>query len=69
MFDDCIRGALHGRTRVMVTNQLHFLRHVDYVLLIKDGAIAERGTFEELRSTGKEFQTLLEQAGEGAARS
>lgn len=53
----------------MVTNQLHFLRHVDYVLLIKDGAIAERGTFEELRSTGKEFQTLLEQAGEGAARS
>jgi ABC-type multidrug transport system fused ATPase/permease subunit len=53
----------------MVTNQLHFLRHVDYVLLIKDGAIAERGTFEELRSTGKEFQTLLEQAGErGEAR-
>lgn len=65
VFDECIREALDGKTRVMVTNQLHFLRHVDNVLLIKDGTIVERGTFDELKAHGKEFQRLLEQAGKG----
>lgn len=25
VFESCIKGSLHGKTRVMVTNQLHFL--------------------------------------------
>eukprot|EP00271_Cylindrocystis_brebissonii_P007833 TRINITY_DN2165_c0_g1_i1.p1 TRINITY_DN2165_c0_g1~~TRINITY_DN2165_c0_g1_i1.p1 ORF type:complete len:1709 (-),score=349.89 TRINITY_DN2165_c0_g1_i1:1265-6391(-) len=63
VFDECVHDALAGRTRVMVTNQLHFLPRVDYVVLLKDGRIADQGTFESLMEQSAEFQSLMEQAG------
>ena len=37
-----------GSTRVLVTNALHFLPRCDYIYVIKDATIAERGTYDEL---------------------
>ncbi|PIA25107.1 hypothetical protein AQUCO_12500017v1 [Aquilegia coerulea] len=63
VFDKCIKEELQGKTRVLVTNQLHFLPQVDRILLVHEGMIKEEGTFEELTNNGVFFQKLMENAG------
>ncbi|XP_020967214.1 ABC transporter C family member 2-like [Arachis ipaensis] len=63
VFDKCIKGELRGKTRVLVTNQLHFLSQVDRIILIHEGTVKEEGTFEELSNQGPLFQKLMENAG------
>ncbi|OMO92331.1 hypothetical protein COLO4_17675 [Corchorus olitorius] len=63
VFHRCIKEALQGKTRILVTNQLHFLPHVDRILLVFDGRIKEEGTLEEISKKGKLFQKLMENAG------
>lgn len=63
VFDNCIKGELAGKTRVLVTNQLHFLSQVDKVILVHDGMVKEAGTFEDLSANGMLFQKLMENAG------
>ncbi|KDO75334.1 hypothetical protein CISIN_1g0003511mg, partial [Citrus sinensis] len=63
VFDRCIRGELSGKTRVLVTNQLHFLSQVDRIILVHEGMVKEEGTFEDLSNNGELFQKLMENAG------
>ncbi|GMP73770.1 hypothetical protein CsSME_00031415 [Camellia sinensis var. sinensis] len=63
VFNNCIKGELQGKTRVLVTNQLHFLPQVDKVILISEGMVKEEGTFEELSRSGTLFKKLMENAG------
>uniref|UniRef100_A0A0A0KAW3 ABC-type xenobiotic transporter n=2 Tax=Cucumis sativus TaxID=3659 RepID=A0A0A0KAW3_CUCSA len=63
VFEKCIRGELRGKTRVLVTNQLHFLSQVDRIMLVHEGEVKEEGTFEELYKNGRLFQRLMESAG------
>ncbi|RAL50240.1 hypothetical protein DM860_007914 [Cuscuta australis] len=63
VFEKCIRGELRGKTRVLVTNQLHFLSQVDKIVLVQDGMVKEEGTFEYLSNNGDLFQKLMENAG------
>ncbi|KAK2998795.1 hypothetical protein RJ639_023993, partial [Escallonia herrerae] len=63
VFNDCIKDELRGKTRVLVTNQLHFLPQVDRIILVSEGMVKEDGTFEELSKNGKLFQKLMENAG------
>ncbi|KAJ1698125.1 hypothetical protein LUZ63_006637 [Rhynchospora breviuscula] len=63
VFDKCIKDQLRNKTRVLVTNQLHFLPYVDRILLVHDGVVKEEGTFEELSDTGELFKKLMENAG------
>ncbi|KAF3450334.1 hypothetical protein FNV43_RR06414 [Rhamnella rubrinervis] len=63
VFNNCIKQELQGKTRVLVTNQLHFLPQVDRIILVCDGMIKEDGTFDELSKNSKLFQKLMENAG------
>ncbi|XP_031130031.1 ABC transporter C family member 12-like [Ipomoea triloba] len=63
VFNSCIKEELQGKTRVLVTNQLHFLPHVDRIILVCEGMVKEDGTFEELYRNGTLFQKLMENAG------
>ncbi|XP_016548338.2 ABC transporter C family member 2 isoform X2 [Capsicum annuum] len=63
VFERCIREELKGKTRVLVTNQLHFLSQVDKIILVHDGMVKEEGTFEYLSNNGVLFQKLMENAG------
>ncbi|KAG8652165.1 ABC transporter C family member 2 isoform X1 [Manihot esculenta] len=63
VFDKCIKGELSRKTRVLVTNQLHFLSQVDRIILVHEGMVKEEGTFEELSNNGVLFQKLMENAG------
>ncbi|CAI0545470.1 unnamed protein product [Linum tenue] len=63
VFNKCIKEELQGKTRVLVTNQLHFLPHVDKIIVVSEGTVKEEGTFEELSKSGTLFQKLMENAG------
>lgn len=63
VFDNCIKSQLRNKTRVLVTNQLHFLPNVDKIILVHEGMVKEEGTFEELSTSGVLFQKLMENAG------
>ena len=63
VFDTCLRQELKNKTRVLVTNQLHFLNQVDRIILVHEGEIKEQGTHEELMENGPYFKQLMENAG------
>lgn len=63
VFDTCIRDHLKNKTRVLVTNQLHFLSQVDKIILVHGGQIKEQGTYEDLMENGEFFKQLMENAG------
>ncbi|KAI9333150.1 P-loop containing nucleoside triphosphate hydrolase protein [Zopfochytrium polystomum] len=51
LFENCILGELRDRTRVLVTHQLHVLKRVDWVVVVRDGEIAEQGTYTDLAAS------------------
>nr|XP_043635649.1 ABC transporter C family member 12-like [Erigeron canadensis] len=63
VFENCIKEELRGKTRVLVTNQLHFLHQVDKIILVSEGMIKEEGTYEELSENGFLFKKLMEKVG------
>jgi ABC-type multidrug transport system fused ATPase/permease subunit len=50
LMSECICGEMEGKTRILVTNALHFLPRCDRIYVIHDGTIAESGTYDELIS-------------------
>ncbi|RIB26607.1 P-loop containing nucleoside triphosphate hydrolase protein [Gigaspora rosea] len=67
LFTNCIKGALAKKTCLLVMHQLYYLPQVDYIKCMKDGEIAEQGTYEELIKNRKNFSKLI--AEYGAAES
>ncbi|CAH0600505.1 unnamed protein product [Chrysodeixis includens] len=64
LFDGCIKGYLAGRTCVLVTHQIHYLKTADYIVVLHEGAIENMGSYDELAKSGTEFSNLLsDQAG------
>jgi len=52
-------GMLRNKTRVLVTHAVHYLPYVDRIIMIKDGAIAEEGTFDFLMQNEGPFASLM----------
>lgn len=48
---NCFQKYLAGKTRVLVTHAVSYLKYVDYVYIFRDGAVLEEGTYEEIRKT------------------
>ncbi|KDR79020.1 hypothetical protein GALMADRAFT_244748 [Galerina marginata CBS 339.88] len=67
LFQDAILGALRsqGKTVVFVTHALHFLSQCDYIYTMRDGRIAEKGTYQELIEANGEFARLDHEFGGG----
>lgn len=63
LFEKCIYTALKNKTRILVTHQLHFLPKVDYAILMKDGAVSEQGTYQELMAKDGEFANMMKSYG------
>ncbi|WP_308369429.1 MULTISPECIES: ATP-binding cassette domain-containing protein [unclassified Streptomyces] len=61
VFDQIRALAATGKTIVLITHRLHSVRHADVIHVMKDGQVAESGTFSELmdeeRSPSGEFRT------------
>ncbi|KAJ7510425.1 ABC transporter [Mycena galericulata] len=63
VFHNVLQNTLSGKTRILVTHALHFLPHVDYIMTVADGRIAERGTYAELIQKDGEFAKFVAEFG------
>ena len=52
LFNECIVGAMAGRTRVLVTHQVHLLTQADRVLVFDNGALVANGSHADLLAAG-----------------
>ena len=52
LFDACMCGLLAGKTRILVTHQLHYLPAADLVAVVKHGTISDIGSYSELVTRG-----------------
>ncbi|PUZ46363.1 hypothetical protein GQ55_7G069300 [Panicum hallii var. hallii] len=59
IFKECIRGMLKGKTIILVTHQVDFLRNVDNIFVMRDGMIAQSGKYDELIEAGSDFASLV----------
>jgi ABC-type multidrug transport system, ATPase and permease components len=59
------RGLLKSKTRVLATNSIPVLVESDYICMLKDGEIVERGTYNELLSNKGLVFDLVKTAGKG----
>lgn len=50
IYEECIVNQLKSKLRILVTNGLSYVKNCKNVFVIKDGAITQRGTYEELES-------------------
>src|SRR5205085_10837182 len=67
-----LRELMRGRTTFVIAHRLSTIRHADQILVLRDGTVAELGTFDELVGRGGAFTRLYEaqfgtQAKRGAA--
>ena len=60
---ECILKHLKGRTIVMTCHQLHFLRHADQLISLREGTVDEAGTFERLMAAGGGFAATMREHG------
>ncbi|XP_065338923.1 multidrug resistance-associated protein 1 isoform X7 [Cloeon dipterum] len=61
IFDNVIgpNGLLKKKTRVLVTHGITYLPEVDQIIVLKDGEISERGTYNELIAKKGAFADFL----------
>lgn len=56
------QGLLAGKTRILATNSIPVLYEADYVTLLRDGRILEKGTFHQLIAMKGEVANLIKAA-------
>ncbi|KAK2946055.1 Multidrug resistance-associated protein [Blattamonas nauphoetae] len=59
LMDECICGALKGKTVILMTNNLQFLDRADKVVVLRDGVIKAQGPYAEIREQGINFDEFL----------
>ncbi|XP_052568820.1 ATP-binding cassette sub-family C member 2 isoform X3 [Peromyscus californicus insignis] len=65
-------GLLRGKTRILVTHSIHFLPQVDEIVVLGNGTILEKGSYQDLLSKkgvfAKNLKTFMKHSGpEGEA--
>ena len=58
IFEHCITGLLKDHTVLLVTHGIQFLSKCDKIAFMKNGTIAEYGTYEQLMSSGQDFVSM-----------
>ncbi|XP_069129780.1 ATP-binding cassette sub-family C member 5-like [Argopecten irradians] len=61
LFHQCIKKTLKGKTVILVTHQLQYLRHCDEIVVIEEGKIAERGHHADLISQDGYYGSMMGQ--------
>lgn len=55
-----LRGVMHGRTTILIAHRTSTVRDADQIVVVKDGAIIESGTHEELLALGGYYADLYQ---------
>jgi ATP-binding cassette, subfamily B, bacterial len=64
-----VHHAMRGRTTLVIAHRLSTIQNADRILVLRDGVIAEQGTFQELLSRGGFFSYLYNLQGWNKAAS
>lgn len=56
------KGLLSGKTRILATNSIPVLMEAHYIVLLRDGRVVERGTYEQLLAMKGEIAQLIKTA-------
>eukprot|EP01124_Arcella_intermedia_P001250 TRINITY_DN1068_c0_g1_i11.p1 TRINITY_DN1068_c0_g1~~TRINITY_DN1068_c0_g1_i11.p1 ORF type:complete len:529 (+),score=123.68 TRINITY_DN1068_c0_g1_i11:1764-3350(+) len=59
IFKECIKGALNGKTIILVTHQLQYLKKCDKIIMINAGTIESMGTYDYLMENYEPFSKLI----------
>jgi ATP-binding cassette subfamily B protein/subfamily B ATP-binding cassette protein MsbA len=64
-----LQELMRGRTTFVIAHRLSTIRHADQIIVLRDGTVAERGTFDDLVARGGAFTRLYDaQFGKQAKR-
>jgi hypothetical protein len=59
IFKHCILDALAGKTRILVTHQVHLLAQCDLVVILDDGRIKAQGNISDLQQSGVDITAYV----------
>ncbi|XP_055895109.1 ATP-binding cassette sub-family C member 5-like [Biomphalaria glabrata] len=59
IFRSCVQGVMRDRTVVLVTHHLQYLKDCNKIIVLREGAVVEQGSHEELVSLSGEYAALL----------
>jgi len=60
IFTQCLLTRLSKKTRIFVTNQIHFLHQCDSIYTLQNGRIAESGHFTDMLDAKGSFFSMME---------
>lgn len=64
LFEECIQRYLSGKTRILATHQLQYVKSVDTIVLLEQGKITVFKSYQELLDKRPEYCQLLADGGE-----
>ncbi|XP_072393715.1 ATP-binding cassette sub-family C member 4-like isoform X6 [Diabrotica undecimpunctata] len=59
LFNQCIVKHLRGKTRILVTHQLQYLKKANLIVVLNQGKIETVGTFEQLSRSKLDFAKII----------
>jgi ABC-type multidrug transport system ATPase subunit len=61
IFRKCILDALAGKTRILVTHQINFMKYADRVIAMTDGKVVFDGTYQDFTQDTESFLSFTSQ--------
>ncbi|XP_033333867.2 putative multidrug resistance-associated protein lethal(2)03659 [Megalopta genalis] len=62
--EECIRGYLRSKTRILVTHQTQYLKFADQIIVMDNGRVAAKGNFEELQNMNLDVMRIFQKTHE-----
>ncbi|XP_014467786.1 PREDICTED: multidrug resistance-associated protein 4-like [Dinoponera quadriceps] len=59
LYKKCITEYLAGKTRILVTHQLQFLKRADHIIVLDRGFVKMQGIYNELVESNKDFINMM----------
>ncbi|XP_076243257.1 ATP-binding cassette sub-family C member 4 [Calliopsis andreniformis] len=59
LFFKCIQNYLNGKTRILVTHQLQFVKQADTIAVLDRGCLQMQGTYEQLIKSNADFAEMI----------
>lgn len=60
IFYECFKKYMHEKTIILVTHQLQYLKDCDLILVMDQGRIVERGTYDEVLQMNGYYARMIE---------
>ncbi len=59
LVQEALNRVMHNRTTIVIAHRLSTIRQVDTIAVLRDGAIVERGSYDELLARESIFRSML----------